>query len=69
MEKAKEESDELKIIKLRQSTTLQDSQDLIDKHTLTLKESISSRMKLMMEIDVLSAQSSCLKVGSFLKEF
>lgn len=69
MEKAKEESDELKIIKLRQSTTLQDSQDLIDKHTLTLKESISSRMKLMTEIDVLSAQSSCLKVGSFLKEF
>ena len=69
MEKAKEESDELKIIKLRQSTTLQDSQDLIDKHTLTLKESISSRMKLMTEIDVLSAQSSCLRVGSFLKEF
>lgn len=62
MEKAKQESEELRIIKLRQSTTLQDSQDLIDKHTLTLSELISSRLNLVAEIDELSTQCACIKV-------
>ena len=61
MEQAKEETRELSIIKQRQSTTLQDSQDLLDRHTLTLKELVRSRDDLLEELAQASLESGCLK--------
>ena len=61
MAKAKQESKELLIIKQRQSTILKDNQDLLDRHTLTLKELVSSKDGLLNEIAQLTVQSGCLR--------